>query len=58
MGHLDAKNVITKIPFAAALVKHTNNPIWRKFIFSIAVVNILLFFDCGRLFIKIFNKMI
>jgi len=28
-GHLDAKNV----PFAAALVKLTNNPIWLSFIF-------------------------
>jgi len=30
---LKKSHIITKIPFAAALVKHTNNPIWRNLTF-------------------------
>jgi len=61
-GHLDVGPILmtkmsyySKKPFCSCV---SNNPIWRNFIFfSIAVVNILLFFDCGRLFIKyLFSK--
>jgi len=47
-------HIKTKIPIAAMLVKHTNDPVWHNFFFStIAVVTKLLFFDCDG----IFNKM-
>jgi len=40
----------TKIPFAAALAKHINNPIWCNFyLLTMVVVNKLLFFNCGSI---------
>jgi len=56
---VNAKNVTykTKNFFAAALVKHTNNPVRHSFYFlMIVVVNKLLFFDCSSIFNKIFIK--
>jgi len=38
-----------KIPFAAMLVKHTNNPIWRNCIFFNDGCNKMLLFDCGSI---------
>jgi len=46
-GYLDAKNVIllTKIPFAIALIKLINNPEWRNLYFSQSLLLINCYFS-------------
>jgi len=45
-------HIITKISFAAALVKHTNNPIWCNFFFTIAMLIICYFSRSATFLIK------